>query len=131
MSEIHIVTQPGQEDPYATVRNLGGQYGSGIEDEETIRAVALNPASTGKILRESGRLDAAILHAFTDTSPAEAKVVFDAVLGGLTMADVLDWKPVRFPRLHKLLGRIVLTDDRRDWEKSVRYFLPKDSDLSS
>ena len=77
---------------------------------QTRNEVEQYPMETGTVLigTEEG-LSYALLSALEN--PETRQKATAEVASALIMSEVVNWKPVRFPRLHKALGRIVITDD--------------------
>jgi hypothetical protein len=74
--------------------------------------VSSHPIETGVILREDDEVTLAVFGAVGVEDPASREDVLKAVMSGLVMEGSVQQNQVRFPRLHRALGHMVIGNTR-------------------
>ena len=85
-------------------------HGSYLPDQ-IYQAMQNHPQEVGEILADTEMLTSVVSYAVEGEEDKEGRnFVVDGVLYGLVFAEAFDRKTIRFPRLHRALGRIVFDD---------------------
>lgn len=93
-----------QPTAWATVEVIGLRL-------DTMREIETKPELVGETLAQANRLGEAVLGGLEAKLSDKHEDPLSQIADGLAMAEVVQWKSVRFPKLHRLLGRIVVTDE--------------------